>query len=77
VFVAHRLSTVRSCDRIVVMEGGSIVEQGTHLELLAGQGRGVKCGMYASMWATQSAETAREAQEEAASLEAEEAAAAA
>jgi ABC-type glutathione transport system ATPase component len=51
VFVAHRLSTVRSCDRIVVMEAGSIVEQGTHLELLAGTGTGVKRGMYAAMWA--------------------------
>jgi ABC-type multidrug transport system fused ATPase/permease subunit len=37
--IAHRLSTIRSADQILVLEGGAIVERGTHAELLAANGR--------------------------------------
>ncbi len=37
--IAHRLSTIRNADQILVMEGGQIIERGTHKELLAANGR--------------------------------------
>ncbi|MEP2531622.1 ABC transporter ATP-binding protein [Shimia sp.] len=46
--IAHRLSTIAQMDRILVMDQGRIVEQGTHSELLA------KEGLYAGFWQRQS-----------------------
>ena len=48
VAIAHRLSTIAAMDRLVVVDGGCIVEQGDHRGLLA-QG-----GLYARLWAHQS-----------------------
>jgi len=39
IVIAHRLSTVRAADLILVVEDGRIVERGTHTELLAAGGR--------------------------------------
>ena len=39
VFISHRLASTRFCDRIVLIEDGKIIEEGTHTELLAKQGR--------------------------------------
>jgi len=49
VAVAHRLSTIAAMDRLLVLEGGRVVESGSHAELLA------RSGLYADLWARQSA----------------------
>jgi ATP-binding cassette subfamily B protein len=48
--IAHRLSTVRDADTILVLEDGEIVERGTHDELLAAD------GLYANLWRVQAGE---------------------
>lgn len=47
-FVSHRLSSTRFCDRILLLDGGNIAEEGTHEELLRAE------GLYAHMFALQS-----------------------
>jgi ATP-binding cassette subfamily B multidrug efflux pump len=46
--IAHRLSTIAAMDRLIIMDQGRIIEQGSHGELLR---RG---GLYAELWARQS-----------------------
>ncbi|MBW7922060.1 MAG: ABC transporter ATP-binding protein/permease [Rubellimicrobium sp.] len=57
IMIAHRLSTVAGADLICVLDGGRIVEQGRHDELLALGGR------YAGLWARQAAEEAEKESE--------------
>ena len=47
IVIAHRLSTIAAADRILVIDGGRLVQQGRHDELLAQEGR------YRAMWAAQ------------------------
>jgi len=54
VAIAHRLSTIAAMDRLIVMDEGGIVEEGTHTELLE------KKGLYAQLWAHQSGGFLRE-----------------
>jgi ATP-binding cassette subfamily B multidrug efflux pump len=46
--IAHRLSTIAEMDRLIVLDKGRVIEEGTHAELLA------RNGLYASLWARQS-----------------------
>ena len=46
--IAHRLSTIAAMDRLIVLDQGCIIEQGTHGELLASG------GLYARLWSHQS-----------------------
>jgi ATP-binding cassette subfamily B multidrug efflux pump len=45
--IAHRLSTIAAMDRLVILDGGRIVEQGTHQELVNSG------GIYSQLWAHQ------------------------
>lgn len=51
IIIAHRLSTVRGCDRIITIEEGEVVEDGTHEQLLEEKGR------YATLWSAQIGES--------------------
>ena len=65
--IAHRLSTVRDCDNIIVLKFGEIVEQGSHDELL-----NIPDGYYKKLWNKQSEQQEkmkREAEEKAAQQE--------
>ncbi len=53
-YISHRLSTTRNADRIVMLEKGSIIEEGTHDELL------VLNGKYAQMWKVQASNYSEE-----------------
>ena len=48
IFVSHRLATTKFCDRIIVLKGGAVIEEGTHDELMEKQGE------YAKMYQVQS-----------------------
>jgi ATP-binding cassette, subfamily B, bacterial len=52
--IAHRLSTVREADELLVIDGGRIVERGTHASLLAAN------GLYAELYRTQFADQEEE-----------------
>lgn len=55
IFIAHRLTTAMQCDEIVVLENGSVVEQGPHDFLLS------KGGRYTELWSQQNNSDANDA----------------
>lgn len=55
IFISHKLSTAKNADRIIMMENGSILETGTHEELMSNQGQ------YASIYNLQAAQFAHSA----------------
>ncbi len=55
IYISHRLSSCKFCDRIIVFEGGEIIEEGTHDELMA-----INDGFYANMFNTQASQYAQE-----------------
>jgi len=48
IVIAHRLSTIQRMDRIIVLDDGKIIEEGSHKELLQ------KKGLYSELWKHQS-----------------------
>ena len=53
-FISHRLSSCRDCDNILVLDAGTLLEQGTHAGLLAAGGK------YARLWQLQAQYYARQ-----------------
>ena len=49
IVIAHRLSTLKHMDRLLVMEEGQIIQEGSHAELIE------RPGLYKNLWAMQSA----------------------
>ncbi|MNI46832.1 Iron import ATP-binding/permease protein IrtA [compost metagenome] len=47
ILIAHRLKTIQNADKIIVLDHGQLVEEGTHSELVANQ------GLYARLWSLQ------------------------
>jgi ATP-binding cassette subfamily B protein len=64
IVIAHRLSTIQKMDRIIVIDGGKIIEQGSHQELLNKEG-----SLYKKLWELQAGGFLKEEDDEPASAE--------